>query len=961
LIEVAIPETKANRESTSMLKHHFISYSTQDASEFAARLRDKLVGSSFPTWMDERDLSPGEKWPEGVKEAIDTCKRFLFIISRQSVKKTSFCRQELQEARRKQKLIIPIRFHSDAKPPKYLQKIQHIDFSGDFSAGLARLLPYLRGPLVINSPPLQIPSHFRGRKDGIRSLCEFVLDDANPLVLVVGREGSGKSAVACYVLDNIERCAWDDNRIRPRVDAIIYLNSTNYCRSSWPRLFHDLSILLSNQRKRDVERVFMQPGMTVTLKMQGLLTALAGRKILVLLDHLDDVIDASTAEILDSELTEALRALLKHKSHSVKLIITSQVTPKDLLFTLPAGQSFIDLGHGLALSEAEQVLHALDNDRQLGLTSVSQKFFGEICHRTQGNPRALEVLCALLRTDRDTSLGEVLQKTKGLLPDEVLEVLVGRAFHRLDPVSQKIMQALAIYARPVTIEAVNHLLQPHLSNASIPSLLRRLVNMQLARKEGAQYCLHETDREYALSTISEGRGGDQSETDTPPFTRLALLHRAADYFGQLGKPPDEQKALEDLAPRLAEFDLRYQAREYEPSARILADIEETLFAWGQYRQVAEYHERLRGKLDDLRLNRHQFDTLGRVNHRLGNLEQAIHCYEEGLRYVRRMQDDQGECLYLSNLAICLMESGQLDLAIAYCGLTFDLARKLRDSPRQAHVVNTLSDCLAYVGKVSESIKYCEQSLALARDCMRRELEVVALANMGQHYGELGETDKALGKCDKAVHIAQAIEFQLGEATAFRNLADLHIDNNKLKQALEYYKKAIELADMAQSAQLQQTIRTGLALALLFSGELTGARTSGEAACQYDVRALNCEAFAVLGVIAQRLEDGRAARDAFNKAVQHADAMLGKTPQAYKALDAKGLALSGLALLEGSNEYLDYLEDSIDAYQAARRFTSDAGIVRRVLRCFDELAKADLAERLASVRQAAAGNEPMSHR
>jgi tetratricopeptide (TPR) repeat protein len=516
------------------------------------------------------------------------------------------------------------------------------------------------------------------------------------------------------------------------------------------------------------------------------------------------------------------------------------------------------------------------------------------------------------------------------------------------------VQALAIYARQVTVAAVNYLLEPHLPNVDSQSFLSRLANMQLVRKEDDRYYLHETDREYVLSTIPEGQDPGLTTTGSPPYTRLALLHRGADYFGRSGTP-SEKKTIEDL---MAEFDLRYRAQEYDSAARIMTEVEDSLLGGGHYRQVAELREQLLGKIDDPSLNRHQFDTLGRVYHRLGKLEQAIHCYEEGLRYVRRMEDPQGECLYLSNLAICLMESGQWDLAITYCRLTLDLAGNLQDRPRQAHLLNTLSDCLAYVGKTPEAINCCEQSLTLARACMKREQEAVILANMGQHYGELGETDEALGKCDKSLAIAKTIKFQLGQAIALRNLAELDVDKNKLKWALDRYKRAIELADLAQSAQLQQTTRTGLALALLFSDELAAAQPLVEAACQYDVPAFNCEAFAVLGVIAQRLEDGRAARDAFDMAVLHADAILVKTPQAYKAFDARGLAHSGLALLEGSSEYL---EDSIEAYQAARILTSDAGIVRRVVRSFDELAKADLTHRLAPVRQAAAGSEPMSHR
>jgi hypothetical protein len=70
-----------------------------------------------------------------------------------------------------------------------------------------------------------------------------------------------------------------------------------------------------------------------------------------------------------------------------------------------------------------------------------------------------------------------------MLPNNVVKELVGEAFSRLDPTAQRIMQALAIYGRPVTPAAVDYLLQPYLAGVNSAPILGRLVNMQFARKE----------------------------------------------------------------------------------------------------------------------------------------------------------------------------------------------------------------------------------------------------------------------------------------------------------------------------------------------------------------------------------------------------------------------------------------------------------------------------------------------
>ena len=141
-----------------------------------------------------------------------------------------------------------------------------------------------------------------------------------------------------------------------------------------------------------------------------------------------------------------------------------------------------------------------------------------------------------------------------MLPDNVVKEVVGEAFSRLDPTAQRLMQALAIYRRPVTPAAVDYLLQPFLAGVNSAPILGRLVNMQFARKESGRYYLHPVDLAYALSRIERGNEFDR-RFDPLPFTQFALWHCAANYFKQTRSPRETWKKLDDLAPQLAEFEL----------------------------------------------------------------------------------------------------------------------------------------------------------------------------------------------------------------------------------------------------------------------------------------------------------------------------------------------------------------------------------------------------------------------
>ncbi len=256
------------------------------------------------------------------------------------------------------------------------------------------------------------------------------------------------------------------------------------------------------------------------------------------------------------------------------------------------------LDGGLESPYAETILREMDADGKLGLKSATDERLALARERTRGFPRALEALVAILSADRDTTLEEFLA---GPLPENVTEALVGEAFSRLDPTQQRVMQALAVYGRPVPPAAVDYLLQPHQPGVDSASVLSRLVNMHFARKEAGRFYLHPVDREYALARLVQGKVADR-EAEEAVFTLYGLRHRAAEYFEQARLPRENWKTIEDLAPQLAEFDLRCDGEDYETAGNVLVGISyNCLMLWGWNRRVVELNERLLSKLDDSRL------------------------------------------------------------------------------------------------------------------------------------------------------------------------------------------------------------------------------------------------------------------------------------------------------------------------------------------------------------------------
>ncbi len=143
-----------------MVGHHFISYSSADALEFAVRLHDALEAGPphVPAWLDRRDIQPGQDWDSEIVEALRTCASFLFLLSEDSVEDHSVCKLEWTRALSYKKPIVPIRFRHNVELPFRLDNCHHIDFTGSFDQGLARLRNHLTW--------LESPAGFlRGLKD----------------------------------------------------------------------------------------------------------------------------------------------------------------------------------------------------------------------------------------------------------------------------------------------------------------------------------------------------------------------------------------------------------------------------------------------------------------------------------------------------------------------------------------------------------------------------------------------------------------------------------------------------------------------------------------------------------------------------------------------------------------------------------------------------------------------------
>jgi tetratricopeptide (TPR) repeat protein len=764
----------------------------------------------------------------------------------------------------------------------------------------------------VNVPPAIAPAYFQDRHDQTKRIGRFLNENSLRLMTIVGRGGIGKTALVCRLLKSVESGRLPDEGEPLFVDGIVYLSLASSRRITMFTLYADLCKLLPDSIAADLELLYKKPQVTTEAKMEALLAAIPQGRIVLLLDNFEDAIDPESRTIRDSEMYDGLRSVLTLSPHSVKVILTSRIPPQDLALVEPGRQTRLDLDEGLNSRDADRMLREMDEDGTLGLKSASLELLEEACARTRGYPRALEALFGILSADRNTSLPEILADSEGSLPENVVEVLVGQAFNRLDATAQRAMQALAVIGRPVPAVAVDYLLHPYMPGANSSPVLGRLLNMKFVRKEASRYYLHPVDREYALGRVPTGERGD-CRIESRPFTQFALRDLAAQYFHEIGKPRTEWKTLDDLEPQLSEFDFRCANGDYDEAAKIVDVIHYNyLYVWGHYQRMVDLHERLRGNIRDLYLKERILGHLGIAYGDLGRISKAIDATQEALAVARSAGNTVGEVLWLGNLG------------------TF-----FRD-----------------VGNTTHALKFFTDAQS-ANHSANRFLQAVNLIYQGECYGDLGESKQAIGCFQKGISLLHQCGHPNEPARTAMGLADLAqvlFDLGQREAAMDHAYRAVQLGGEANAPKPVGLGNIVVALACLTTDDLPAARAAAEAAVKCDLALLNHVSRTVLGIVTIRRGDLGTARTILADAIADAKAVLKVNPQAFRALDSIGIALAATECCSNTAD----VSSAALAHQRARRINSDAGIITQILRLYDALTPIDVQGITAPARTAACG-------
>ncbi len=666
----------------------------------------------------------------------------------------------------------------------------------------------MRRQRVVGSAPQGISEAFKDRVKEAADIINYLLDDNDVrAVSIVGRGGVGKTALASKILHELE-----DNY--EQVYGIAYMSAASRTDGiTLELIFRNIAKIIGGAVERELDIAWKNTTLSQEARLDILLNHLVDKRCILLFDNLEDILDQH-GKLTDPDMRLFVDMFLR-RQHASRLLITSRepLNPSD---DVRRYEKVVPLQDGLPPKYAIELLRDFDPDGKLGLRDAEESLLIEIAEKTYGYPRALEAVAGILANDPLLSLEDLL-RDGDLFGREVTEALVARAQSRLDDDARIVMQALALFGRPVTETAVRYLLEPYSAETGldVSAIIKRLARGRYitVNRNTGYITIHPLDKEYnyrqihagnpllgkkhisieALMSLQTGITTTVNNETVVPyaptvsiFTRYNLEKRAGDYYAQLRGNPIEWKTIDDLEPHLSEFEHRIRAGDYDTAFNLVYIIDfDHLQMWGYARKVVELRLQLVGKLSSEALEVGNYNMLGIAYGQLGEFQKAIEYHEKVLEYSRREKQRQTEGAQLGNLGALYTHLGDYHKAIAYHEEALSIAREFGNRRSESFNLNSLANNYTVLGQRQKAIQYYKESLEIKQQIGDRRGEAVLLSNIGTEYQAMGQLDQALKYFHESIDIDKLTGDRVAEGIHRGYLGDCYRRIGKVEEAFEH--------------------------------------------------------------------------------------------------------------------------------------------------------------------------------
>lgn len=737
---------------------------------------------------------------------------------------------------------------------------------------------------------------FKDRRDELAQMHRAIVDQDVKLLSVVGRSGTGKTALASRFGEIVEQRGHVIPGTSTHVDGIVYFSCRRAGGTLSERLWYEIARLLPQSRRDELQGVWTDTTYAEEEKFLELASRFQQGFYLLFLDGFEAVLGRNG--VADSGMGVFLDVLLRTR-HSLRVVLTTEtnveVSPDNRRFCRQ-----INLDKGLPPDEAVELLRSFDPDGELELDSVSDDVLLRVVERCDGLPRTLIAVVGILSNDETLSVERMLNDKT------IWTKLVEEQFERFAADRRRALEVLAVFDTPVPRQAVEYVIDKLAGAAANPFVLATadklsnhvkqclsdLVRGQIvtASRQRGTYEIQSRMQEYVYRQIPEG--GEN-------FSRRQCHRLVADYFSTLRTPSDSWHAIEDIQPQMNEFEHRIRACQYSLAAEVLQSVDEDcLQLWGRHQQLVIMHKRLVGNLESPQQARRNLGSLALATRRLGRLDDAVVYFQQAI------ESADGDFVttadLLTELGNTYADAVEMDRAFLSYEKAIEIAHEQGYLQGEARALGNLAIAHRQVGQITMAVQYYDKAIALTLRKLKnaanseelrngRRWYATHMGNRGKALLTLGQVTEGLACLDEAIQISQEIHYLDAIAVFTRHKAEAKLLQYRFTEALEICEATVEhLSEFGQSRNLSYALLT-LAEAQCQVGKWDEAARS----CRRGVDLQNIETKAsfqiVLGILEIRAGNGEAGQALLAQAIESCDRLIDKTPHFYDAIFDKALA------------------------------------------------------------------------
>ncbi len=810
-----------------MREHIFISYARADGDGFAQQLYSHLKKQNVEVWWDLTNINPGEHFNRSIDRGLQEARAILVLLTKGAVLSTQV-ESEWNEAMNHFTPIFPLLMQG-CEIPRPLSVLQYIDFTQSYDPAFNELVgalykleedyldhlnqiysAYLEAQRdapnpdrfndkisslqrkiedfkrqtkrvsksqlqgtrtvrrkkqsrvrVVGSRPTYVAELFKDRADEQKKMYSLLMEDSTRIVSIIGRGGMGKTALAARVLSGLEQ----NTDGKTTVDGILYL-STRTFGVSLERLFLDCETMIGGAKAAALKRVWEDPSLEPEEKGLHLLKTLSGGFYIILLDNLEDILD-DQGNPRDIGLRSLIDNFLQMKSSS-RMLITSRI-PLALRSELSGFDQRIYLQEGLPVADGVALLRDLDPHDRYGLKSESDELLNQFATQMHGVPRAFEVAVSILANDPFRSINDLLNDFH--LKKDVAQKFVEDHYYRIDLDARQVMDAVAVFARPVTAAALGYLLKPFAPNVNIPDVVNRLLDSHILAVDRTTktVTMHPIDRDYAYSQLPE----------TGKYNRTQLELGAAAWYRSQQKESRDRQTIQELEPNILEFEHLLRADAYDKAMEALSVFSAHL-TWGGH--------------------------AGRAREMIAQLDGKLH-------------DERALMLYYYAKGDNMVLFGDFDKSRPYLADALALASKFDDLWVEANVVSLIGAAEKGVGKVEAAVEHYLRALKLFQASGNSEEEKYCLIDTGLTYAGMGNARECFLYAHKLEEFADRSGVPLDHALAQNLFTVGYILSHNWSDAFDSSQKLLKIYKEAKKDIWVPAVQNMLGMALLGLGKL----------------------------------------------------------------------------------------------------------------------------------------------